>query len=156
MTYPNDTNKNDGGMASGTPSGGGRPNDRGEIYTAPEAAKVLGITPRRVRALAQEGKIEGERTAGGWMLFRRSVHSFRDSRRSSETPIRPSDAREWIERTQDLERQLGRLEGRLEIEAVARSTLEESLQRERERADRLEEELRDERSQGFWRRIFGG
>jgi hypothetical protein len=55
-----------------------------------------------------------------------------------------------------LERQLGRLEGRLEIEAVARSTLEESLQREGERADRLEEELRDERGRGFWRRLFGG
>jgi hypothetical protein len=57
--------------------------------------------------------------------------------------------------TQDLERQLGRLEGRLEIEAVARSTLEESLQRERERADRLEEELREERGRGFWGRLFG-
>jgi hypothetical protein len=43
----------------------------------------------------------------------------------------------------------------LEIEAVARSTLEESLQRERERADRLEEELREERGRGFWGRLFG-
>jgi excisionase family DNA binding protein len=156
MAYPDDPNTDDRGTLSGTASGRGHPTDRDEFYTASEAAKVLGITPRRVRALAQERKIEGERAEGGWMLFRRSVHSFRDLRRSSEASQTPSDAREWIERTQGLERQLGRLEGRLEIEAVARSTLEESLQRERERADRLEEELRDERSRGFWRRIFGG
>src|SRR5215204_437003 len=101
MTYPNDTNRNDRGMTSGTPSGGDRPSDRDEFYSASEASKVLGITPRRVRALAQEGRIEGERTEGGWMLFRRSVHSFRDSKRLSEMPQTPPDAREWIERTQD-------------------------------------------------------
>jgi hypothetical protein len=48
------------------------------------------------------------------------------------------------------------LEGRLELEAVARSTLEESLQRERDRADRLEEQLEAERARGFWKRLFGG
>jgi len=89
------------------------------------------------------------------MIFRHSVHSFRDARRPPEGPERPQDAREWIERAQDLQRQFGRLEGRLEIEAVARSTLEEQLQRERERADRLEEELR-ERRRSWWQRWFGG
>jgi hypothetical protein len=143
------------GRPSGNQSGEDRPADRGEFYTAAEAAKVLSITPRRARALAQEGKIEGQRAEAGWMLFRHSVHSFRDARRAPEAPERPQDAREWIERAQDLQRQLGRLEGRLEIEAVARSTLEEQLQRERERADRLEEELR-ERRRGWWRRMFGG
>jgi hypothetical protein len=142
------------GREPGSPSGGYQPTDRGELYTASEAAKVLSITPRRVRSLAQEGKIEGERTEAGWMLFRHSVHSFRDARSPREAPESRQDAREWIDRAQTLERQLGRLEGRLEIEAVARSTLEEQLQRERERADRLEEELR-ERRRGFWSRLFG-
>jgi len=54
-----------------------------------------------------------------------------------------------------LQRELGRLEGRLEIEAVARSTLEESLTRERERADRLEDELREARK-SWWQKLFGG
>jgi len=54
-----------------------------------------------------------------------------------------------------LQRELGRLEGRLEISEVAESTLQESLQRERERADRLEEELRDAR-RSWWRKMFGG
>jgi len=141
-------------MRSGTPSGGERPYDRAEVYSALEASKVLGITPRRVRALAAEGKIEGQRTEAGWMLFRRAVHAFRDARRPREGPHGPQEAKEWIEKAQTLQRQLGRLEGRLEIEAVARSTLEDQLQRERERADRLEEELR-ERRRGFWRRLLG-
>jgi hypothetical protein len=57
-------------------------------------------------------------------------------------------------RVEDLQRQLGRLEGQRELEAVTQSTLREQLQRERERADRLEEELRDAR-RPWWRRIFG-
>jgi hypothetical protein len=53
-----------------------------------------------------------------------------------------------------LHRELGRLEGRLEITEVAESTLREQLQRGCERADRLEEELRDAR-RPWWQRIFG-
>jgi hypothetical protein len=58
-------------------------------------------------------------------------------------------------------RELGRLEGRLELEATARSTVEEQLGRERDRADaaerraeQLEQELRESR-RGFWSRLFG-
>ena len=151
-----------GGSSSGTPSGNIQPSSRDDTYTVTEAAKVLGLTSRRVRTLAQEGRIEGERTEGGWKLFRWAVHSFRDERRAlarersssseaSESPVEPREARERVEA---LQRELGRLEGRLEIEAVARSTLEESLQRERDRADRLEAELAESRK-GFWRRLFG-
>jgi excisionase family DNA binding protein len=170
-------------------SGIDRASDRSEVYTVQEAAKVLGITDRRVRALAQEGRIEGERTEGGWKLFRYSVHSFRDERRALE---RPSEARapeslsvsEWLSRVEALQRELGRLEGRLELTERAESSLREDLERERserleaqERAERLEqerrrleaehrraeeeaqslrEELEEERGKGFWRRLFGG
>jgi excisionase family DNA binding protein len=72
------------GTPSGTPSGTDRASDRDTYYTVTEAAKVLGITGRRVRALAQEGRIEGERLEGGWKLFRSSVHAFRDERRDRE------------------------------------------------------------------------
>ncbi len=58
-------------------------------------------------------------------------------------------------------RELGRLEGRLELEAKARSTVEDQLGRERDRADKaeeraeqLEQELRESR-RGFWSRLFG-
>lgn len=72
-----------------------------------------------------------------------------------------------------LERELRRLEGRLELEKRAESTLQAErerliadLERARERAERIERELAKacllskkleaERSKRFWRRIFGG
>ena len=96
----------DGPAMSGSPSGGSsgtdRPSDRQEYYTVSEAAKVLDISERRVRQIAQVGKVEGERSEEGWKLFRYSVHDFRD-RREAQNPVRgvresSSEAREWIER----------------------------------------------------------
>jgi excisionase family DNA binding protein len=132
------------GTPSGMASGTDRASDRSELYTVQEAAKVLGITDRRVRALAQEGRIEGERTEGGWKLFRYSVHSFRDARRERERPLeaRGSDlsTSEWLGRIEALQRELGRLEGRLELTERAESTV-------REERDRLLRELEEERRQ---------
>jgi hypothetical protein len=69
-----------------------------------------------------------------------------------------ADAREWIEKVEALQRELDRLE----LTEVTESTLREALERERERADeerdranRLEEELREAR-RPWWRRVFWG
>jgi excisionase family DNA binding protein len=147
-----------GGTPSGIPSGNDRASDRQEYYTVSEAAKVLDISERRVRQIAQDGKVDGVRTEDGWKVFRYSVHAFRD-RRADQMPTRAtreasSEAREWIERVTTLERELGRLEGRLELTERAESTLREDrerlledLDRERERATqeqaRAEEVQRD-------------
>ena len=73
--------------------------DRDEFYTVSEAAKVLGRGERWVRQLASDGVIEGERTAEGWQLLRRSVHDFRDQNPSDrvtavalylQKPVKPS------------------------------------------------------------------
>jgi hypothetical protein len=73
--------------------------------------------------------------------------------RNPQNPLRASqEYRDRVGKT--LHRELGRLEGRLEITEVAESTLREKLQCGRERADRLEEELRDAR-RPWWQRIFG-
>jgi excisionase family DNA binding protein len=135
--------------------------EKGDFYTAAEAAKVLRISKRRVLQMLGDGELEGEQDASDrWRVPMRAVHAKLEARRDREIPSEAaqssSEAREWIDRVNILERELGRLEGRLELEAVTRSTLEETLQRERERADRLEEELREERGKGFWRRMFGG
>lgn len=75
-------------------------------------------------------------------------------------------------RVEDLSYRLGRSEARAELTEKAESTLQAErehliadLERERERAERLErelakarllsEELEAERSKGFWRRLFG-
>ncbi len=67
------------------------------------------------------------------------------------------EATELRDRVEDLQRELGRLEGRLELTEVAESTIREQLERERARADRLEE-LREarERLLPWWRRWFRG
>jgi hypothetical protein len=80
----------------------------------------------------------------------------RPPRSSPRPPDAPERLSELQERVESLQRELGRLEGARELEAVTRATLEEQLARERDRADRLEEELREERNKGFWRKLFGG
>src|SRR5215218_4352554 len=132
------------GTPSGTPSGTDRPSSRDEVYTVTEAAKVLGITGRRVRALAQEGRIEGQRSEGGWKLFRYSVHAFRDARRARGAVPATRESllttSELLNRVAALERALGRAEGRLELTTQAESTI-------REERDRLLKELEEERAE---------
>jgi excisionase family DNA binding protein len=144
-----------------------------DTYSASEAAKVLKLSDRRVRQLAEIDEIEGTRDVeGNWRLDKASVHAFRDTRRLDSSKPREggrsrSKRPEPWDRVTELERALGRLEGemraRSELTAVTESTLRESLERERERADRLEEraeelrgELEAERSKGFWARLWGG
>jgi excisionase family DNA binding protein len=147
-----------------------------DYYTTGEAARILKVTEARVRQMLGAGEMEGSRDPGSdrWRIPQHAVHARLEQRRPPEAPRTSADAREWIERVTELERELGRLEGRLEITEVAESTLREQLERERERADgerdrllrereaaqeearRLREELETERGKGFWQRLFGG
>jgi excisionase family DNA binding protein len=156
-----------------------------DTYTTGEAARILGVTETRVRQLLLSGELEGTRDMNErWRIPQHAVHARKEQRTPLEVARRAADAREWIERVNELERELGRMQGRLELTEVAESTLRESLERERERADRLEgrlevtseaesalrgrlqgeqaradrleAELREERSKGFWARLFGG
>jgi len=136
-----------------------------DYYTTGEAARILKVTEARVRQMLGASELEGTRdpVSDRWRIPQRAVHVRLEQRRPSEAPRTSADAREWIERVAVLERELGRLEGRLQLTEEADSTLRDSLERERERADRLEEraeqlrgELEVERSKGFWARLFGG
>jgi len=136
-----------------------------DYYTTGEAARILKVTDARVRQMLGASELEGTRdpVSDRWRIPQRAVHARLEQRRPSEAPRTSADAREWIERVAVLERELGRLEGRLQLTEEADSTLRDSLERERERADRLEEraeqlrgELEVERSKGFWARLFGG
>ncbi len=73
-----------------------------------------------------------------------------------------------VQRLEDLQRRLGRCEGRLELARVSETVLREQLKRERERADRLEAELREAEAElrvaevalhkfqrGWFNRFFG-
>jgi Helix-turn-helix domain len=131
-----------------------------DYYSAADAARILKISKRRVLQLLQEGELEGQQDESGrWRVAMHSVHAAKETRNQQEMPreaaTSSSDALEWIERVNILERELGRLEGHLELSERTESTLQESLQRERERADKAEAELQAERSKGFWARLFG-
>jgi hypothetical protein len=130
-----------------------------ESYTVHEAARILRTTERTVRRRLERGDLEGTRdpTTGRWMVAAHSVTAAMPDRPPKASQERREASQETADlrlRVEDLQRQLGRLEGQRELEAVTQSTLREQLQRERERADRLEEELRDAR-RPWWRRIFG-
>src|SRR5215203_2596662 len=122
-----------------------------DYYTVQEAARILRTTERTVRRRLERGELEGTRdpTSGRWRLDARSVTAAMSDRPEREAPERPLEgsqkAAELFQVVQNLERQLGRLEGARELEAITQSTLREQLERERERADRLEEELKDAR-----------
>jgi len=130
-----------------------------DFYTVQEAARILRTTERTVRRRLERGELEGSRDpiSGRWKVEARSV-----TEAMPERPPKPSQTREDVsqgvaeyrERLETLQRELGRLEGARELEAITLSTLREQLERERERADRLEEELRDAR-RSWWSRMFG-
>jgi excisionase family DNA binding protein len=137
-----------------------------DTYTPAEAAKVLRLTKRRVIQLITEEDLEGVKDeAGRWRIPQRAVHD-----RLGDRPPRsaggvggaggaaadPERVRELETEIADLSYRLGRAEAQAQLTELAESTVREQLERERERADRLEEELRGERSKSFWRRIFGG
>jgi predicted nucleic acid-binding Zn-ribbon protein len=118
--------------------------DRDNFYTVPETAKILDISQTRVRQLLREGSIEGMRNENTWEVSRQSVHTFRDTYepkgRAKDTETMPQDTREALDEVKALTHRLGKMEGRLELESVARSTLEQSLRREQERADQERQE----------------
>lgn len=142
-----------------------------DFYVVKDAARILDVGEHRVRQMLREGELEGERDPilDRWKISKAAVHALREKRPRQKAPSPtaltggPSEGTNLLSVVRDLERELGRMEGRLQITEVAESTLRESLERERERADRLEEraeklrdELEAERAKGFWARLFGG
>jgi excisionase family DNA binding protein len=133
-----------------------------DYYSASEAAKLLGISSARVRQLLNDDELDGTRDpiSDRWRVSRAAVHARREERGQREPrPSAASDPTPWVDRIAQLERELGRAEATRELTEQAHSTTREQLERERERADRLESELAELRGRGFWAfwaRLFGG
>jgi excisionase family DNA binding protein len=142
-----------------------------DTYTTAQAARILKVTDRGVRKMIDRGELEARQDERGRHLIpQRAVHAMLEERRavgegevsSVETSRSTEEARELRERVEGLQRELGRLEGRLELTERTESTMREERERlerllEEERAERrrLQEELDTERSKGFWQRLFG-
>ena len=148
-----------------------------ELYSAKEAERILQRADKplkvsRIRQLLRAGELEGERDERGrWHVYRREVHRLLEERRDTTREAAeaaqesPESAAAWVDRFAGLERELGRVEGRLELTERAESTVREERDRllrelEEVRAERrrLQEELEElENSRrSWWRRLFAG
>jgi excisionase family DNA binding protein len=138
-----------------------------DSYTPVQAAQILRVTPTRIRQLLQGGELEGQRDeAGHWRIPSHAVHEHLARLRRDLFPEgvwADLTLSEWVERVEALQRELGRLEGRLEVTEKSKSSLldeRDQLLKERDEAAsearRLRAELEAERSKGFWVRLFGG
>ena len=142
-----------------------------DTYTTGQAARILKVTDRGVRKMIDRGELEAHQDERGRHLIpQRAVHAMLEERRAGvgessteETSRSAEEARELRERVEGLQRELGRLEGRLELTERTESTMREERERleqllgeERAERRRLQEQLDAERSRGFWQRLFGG
>jgi microcompartment protein CcmK/EutM len=145
---------------------GGNVTENGGWVTTRQAARALGVIPRQVRNYIAAGDLEGRKEGKGvkerWIVSISSVETLRQKRHSEgKIPGQYRDVagdaedvgqgagenvaliRGLAARLEDVQYELGRAEARLELTTQAESTLREALERERERADRLEAELRE-------------
>jgi excisionase family DNA binding protein len=142
-----------------------------ETYTTGQAARILKVTDRGVRKMIGRGELEASTDERGrHQIPQRALHAMLEERRASgaeeitgeEASRSSEEAWELRERVEGLQRELGRLEGRLELTERTESTMREERERleqlleERAERRRLQEQLDTERSKGFWQRLFGG
>jgi excisionase family DNA binding protein len=139
-----------------------------DFYSVEEAAKVLKLTPGRIRQMLRAGELEGvppaESAGRGWKIPMRAVHD-RERPARIERPQRPLEASERLAELEaevrDLRYRLGLSEGRLELTQKTESTLQaerdrllEERDRERERVEDLQRQL-EEAQRPWWRKLFG-
>lgn len=123
-----------------------------DLYTTQQAMRVLQRSERRVQQMCDRGELNCWHVEGRWAISKASVHAYLDEHGPGKPRARRQTAvdadqqvRELVSEIRRLERELGRLGGRLERMDEVESTLRDHLRRERERANRLERELAEER-----------
>ncbi len=143
-----------------------------ESYTVQEAARILKLTPGRIRQMLRAGDIEGippeDSGERGWKIPMHAVHDRDRPARVERTPEAPGATERLSSleiEVRELRYQLGLSRGRVELTEKAESTLRDALQRERERADaerrraeQLQADLNRAREAGarpWYRRLFG-
>jgi excisionase family DNA binding protein len=140
-----------------------------EHYTVDEAARILRLTPGRIRQMLRAGELEGiapeESGERGWKIPMHAVHDRDRPARVehlSGDPGSPERLSDLEVEVRDLRYQLGLSRGRIELTEKAESTLRAALERERERADaereraeKLQAEL-DHARLPWYRKLFGG
>lgn len=129
-----------------------------DVFTAAQAAQVLGISERRVRQLVTEGKLPGERGADNVVRIpQQAVNEERKRRRGTGTakkaasPAKAGRSRKAAAEPMDVEALAERvasavgqrIEGQLEITHRAESLLRGELDEERARRTQSEAQLQE-------------
>jgi excisionase family DNA binding protein len=141
-----------------------------DTYSTAQAARILRVNDRTIRKMLDRGELDGEREeSGAWRVLQTSVHARLEEQRRRKVEEGREQSQEGLERLRELEAEvrdlsyhLGRSEARVELTEKAESTMRAErerliadLERERERADRLQAELDLERRKGIFQRLFG-
>lgn len=97
---------------------------------------------------------------GRWRVYQHSVHARKDEvakarTRASSKADSTAHVDELQDEIRDLYTRLGWAQAKAQLTEQAESTVRDQLQRERDRADRLEAQL-DYYRRPWWQRIFGG
>ena len=172
---PTRTDPGNQAASRGNPAESGGNLRAGGWVTTRQAARALGVIPRQVRNYIAAGDLEGNKEGSGvnerWLVSIASLEALRQKRQfegrmpgkyhgdaaQGEEPRQTTGMnaelfRELAAKLENAQYELGRAEARLELTAQTESTLRaererllEDLARERERADRLETELRETR-----------
>lgn len=108
----------------------------------------VGLSDRRLRQLAATGKLEARKQDGAWQIAGYEITRMLETRRIDPEPDPATlPATELLGRLEALAIELGATRARAELTERSESTLADQLQRERERADRAEDEARQLRAQ---------
>ena len=109
--------------------------DAADSYTPPQAARILGLTRRRVTQLLSEGALEGEKLDNGrWKVRSSAVAAFLEARGKQSAP--PSPKRQADKMVIDVTERATLLEHRIE-------RLTDSLRRLFTRLERLEDSVQE-------------
>ncbi len=90
-----------------------------DYYSPPQAARVLGLSRRRVTQILNEGQLEGEKLKNGrWRIPANSVAAYLKNRSSQQPPRSRSSTDKVVEEIKDratlLDHRVERLTGSLE------------------------------------------
>ena len=126
-----------------------------DFYTPSEVAPILGLPLRRILERSAAGEIEAEKDprTGRWRIPKESLLDGSETGRLSEGEA------EWLQEKALLVAELHRERARADKELERANGEQEKAARERERAEGLRRrlrELRGERSEGPWWKLFGG
>ena len=138
-------------------------------YTPTEAARVLRVSPTRVRQLLQEGELEGQRDeAGHWLIPAPVVHERLERLRRESfleaVGYDPLSVREMRGLIEDLRGQVEMLRAELQEAHAANRENRRIIGALTQRIPTLEpprgrpatEDAEQPQERGFWRRLFRG